>query len=117
MSKLHLQSLRRSLFGKSRNARSLKRGRAHGRSLNMESLESRQMMSVTPLQNMSFSANAGEKPQSKIFQYADQWWNVMPTKKGTFVFRLDGTTWTQTQKLSASKSVHADVKLDGDLAF
>src|SRR6478735_3005939 len=104
MSKLHLQNLRRSLFGKSPKSRSPKRGRDRGRSLNMESLESRQMMSVTPLQNMSFSANAGEKPQSKIFQYADQWWNVMPTKKGTFVFRLDGTSWTATQKISTNKS-------------
>jgi hypothetical protein len=117
MSKHQLQNLHRSFFGKSRKSRSPKRGTGYGRSLNMESLESRQMMSATPIQNMSFSANAGEKPQSKIFQYADQWWNVMPTKQGTFVFRLDGTTWTQTQKISASKSVHADVKMDGDLAY
>jgi hypothetical protein len=83
----------------------------------MESLESRQMMSVTPLQNASFSANAGEKPQSKIFEYAGQFWSVMPTKQGTFVYRLDGSTWTATQKLSTSKSVHADVKMVGDIAY
>ncbi len=117
MSKHHLQNLRQSFFGKSRKFSSRNRGRVRGRSLNIESLESRQMMSATPLQNASFSANAGEKPQSKIFQYADQWWSVMPTKQGTFVFRLDGTKWTQTQKVSASKSTHADVKMDGDLAY
>src|SRR5690349_9170935 len=104
MSKHHLQNLRQAFFGKPTKSRSRNRGRGHGRSLNMESLESRQMMSVTPLQNMSFSANAGEKPQSKIFEYADQWWTVMPSKQGTFVYRLDGTSWTQTQKISASKS-------------
>ncbi len=82
----------------------------------MESLESRQMMSVTPLQNASFSANAGEKPQSKIFEYADQWWTVMPNKQGTWVFRLDGTAWTATQKISTNKSTHADVKIVDDLA-
>src|SRR4051794_30937804 len=117
MSKHHLQNLRQSFFGKTHKSRSPKRGAGHGRSLNMERLESRQMMSVTPLQNMSFSANAGEKPQSKIFQYADQWWTVMPTKAGTFVYRLDGTTWTATQKISASKNAHADIKIVDDVAY
>jgi hypothetical protein len=73
-------------------------------------------VSATPLQNMSFSANAGEKPQSKIFAYADQWWSVMPNKTGTWVYRLDGTSWTQTQQITSSTSVHADVKLVGNLA-
>jgi hypothetical protein len=93
------------------------RTRGHRRSLNMETLERREMMSVTPLQNMSFSANAGEKPQSKIFEYAGQFWTVMPSKQGTFVYRLDGSTWTQTQKLSTSKSTHADVKVVDDFAY
>src|SRR4051794_19745196 len=93
MSNHRLQNLRRLFFGKSRKSRSLSRGHGQGRSLNMESLEPRQMMSVTPLQNISFSANAGEKPQSKIFEYAGQWWTVMPNKQGTWVFRLDGSTW------------------------
>lgn len=116
MSKHHLQNLRQSFFGKSRKSRSRSRGRGQGRSLNMESLESRQMMSATPLQNASFSANAGVKPQSKIFEYANQWWTVMPNKTGTWVYRLDGTAWTQTQQISTNKTVHADVKMAGDLA-
>ena len=58
-----------------------------------------------------------DKPQSKMFEYAGQWWTVMPNKSGTYVYRLDGTTWTQTQKISTNKSVHADVKLDGDMAY
>lgn len=91
--------------------------RALRRTLNMESLERREMMSATPLQNLSLSANAGEKPQSKIFEYAGQFWTVMPNKQGTFVYRLDGTTWTQTQKISTSKSTHADVKVVDDLAY
>src|SRR3954466_1184646 len=101
MSKHHLQNPRRSFFGKSRKPRSQSRGHGHGRSLNMEPLESRQMMSATPLQTISTSANAGEKPQSKMFEYAGQFWTVMPNKQGTFVYRLDGTNWTQTQKISA----------------
>jgi hypothetical protein len=82
----------------------------------METLESRQMLSITPLQNINSSAGTGEKPQSKIFEYAGQWWTVMPNSSGTSVFRLDGTTWTATQQVTTNKSVHADVKLVGDLA-
>src|SRR6476620_5167709 len=116
MSKHFLQNLRQSFLEKSRKSQSRNRGRGRGRSLNMESLESRQMMSVTPLQTISVSANAGEKPQSKIFEYAGTFWTVMPNKQGTWVYRLDGTNWTQTQQLSTSKSTHADVKVVGDLA-
>src|SRR3954447_8652327 len=116
MTKLPSLNLRRSLFGISRKPAARKR-HCGSRTLAIEPLESRQMLSVTSLQNMSFSANAGEKPQSKIFQYADQWWTVMPTKAGTFVYRLDGTSWTATQKISASKNTHADVKLVDDLAY
>src|ERR1051325_4631072 len=106
MMKQALLNRRRSLFGNSGKARSQKRRPTTSRTLAIESLESRQMLSATPLKSMSFSASAGEKPQSKIFQYADQWWTVMPTKGGTFVYRLDGTAWTATQKLSANKKVH-----------
>src|SRR6476659_2313974 len=94
MTKRHSQSLRRFSFGTTHKSPARKQRRGSNRTLAIESLEPRQMLSVTPLQNMSFSANAGEKPQSKIFQYADQWWTVMPTKAGTFVYRLDGTSWT-----------------------
>ncbi len=111
-----LQNLRQSLFGKSRKSGRRKSVRGHGRTLAMESLESRQMMSVTPLQSAAFSQNAAWKPQSKIFEYADQWWTVMPNKTGTWVYRLDGAAWTQTQLISTNKKVHADVKMDGDLA-
>ena len=116
MSKHHLQNLRQSLFGKSRKSHARKTARRHSRILAMESLESREMMSITPLQTASFSQSALDKPQSKIFQYANQWWEVMPNKTGTWVYRLDGSTWTATQKISANTSVHADVKLVGDLA-
>lgn len=116
MSNHLLQSRRQSFFGKSRKSRARKSGRSEGRTLAMESLESRQMMSVTPLQNFSFSQDAGEKPQSKMFEYAGQWWSVMPIKTGTWLFRLDGSTWTATQKISASKSTHSDVKIVDDFA-
>jgi membrane-bound inhibitor of C-type lysozyme len=116
MSKHHLQNLRRSFLEKSPKSQARNGGRGYRRSLNMESLEPRQMMSVTQLQNITVSQDAGLKPQSKIFEYAGQWWTVMPNKMGTWVHRLDGTTWTQTQQISTNKKVHADVKMDGDMA-
>ena len=82
----------------------------------MESLENREMLSITPLQTMNSSGGTGEKPQSKIFEYAGQWWTVMPNSSGTSVYRLDGTTWTATQQITTNKSVKADVKVVGDLA-
>jgi hypothetical protein len=82
----------------------------------MEPLETRQMLSITPLQPISSSGNTGEKPQSKVFEYAGQWWTVMPNSGGTSIYRLDGTSWTETQQITANKSVHADVKVIGDLA-
>jgi hypothetical protein len=82
----------------------------------MEVLENRQMLSITPLQNINSSEDTGEKPQSKMFEYAGQWWTVMPNSSGTWVYRLDGTSWTATQQITTNNSVHADVKLVGDVA-
>lgn len=115
MSKHFLHGLHQSFFGKSRKSTTRKRGGDRGRTLAIESLESRQMLSITPLQSISTSQNTGEKPQSKVFQYANQWWTVMPNSSGTWIYHLDGTNWTQTQQITTSKSVHADVKVVGDL--
>jgi hypothetical protein len=82
----------------------------------MEPLESRQLLSITSLSSLSTAENTGEKPQSKVFEYAGQWWSVMPNSSGTWVFRLDGTNWTPTQQITTNKSVHADVKLVGNVA-
>jgi hypothetical protein len=116
MSQQLLKSIQQSLFGKAHSQSKRKRVHGRRRTLAMETLEGRQMMSVTPLQSVAFAEDAGLKPQSKIFEHDETWWTVMPNKTGTWVYRLDGTTWTQTQQISTNKKVHADVKLDGDLA-
>jgi len=67
----------------------------------------------TPLTALTVAANTGEKPQSKVWTYAGKWWCVMPNSSGTWVWRLDGTAWTNVLQLSASTSVHADVKAVG----
>jgi hypothetical protein len=74
------------------------------------------MMSATPNVDLAVSANTGEKPESKLWEYQGQWYSAMPNKTGTWVFRLDGTTWTPQLKISTNTSSHADVKLDGDVA-
>jgi hypothetical protein len=114
----HLLNKLRSAFSYSKVKPNSKRsgGRDYRRTLTMETLESRQMLSITPLQNINSSGGTGEKPQSKIFEYAGQWWTAMPNSSGTSIFRLDGTTWTATQQISTNKGVHTDIKLVGDIA-
>jgi hypothetical protein len=117
MSTHFLKNLHRSFFQTSpKTSRSGARGKQHRRMLAVERLESREMLSITPLQTINTSQDTGEKPQSKIFEYAGQWWTVMPNSTGTSIYRLDGTSWTATQQITTNKSVHADVKLVGDLA-
>lgn len=99
-----------------RNKQPRRRVNRYRRTLAMESLEPRQMLSITPLQAIASSGNTGEKPQSKLFEYAGQWWTVMPHSSGTSVFRLDGTSWTATQQITSSSGFRADVKLVGDVA-
>src|SRR5688572_27498480 len=114
MSKHPSRPIRRSFlqpFGKAKTKRPRRK-----RSLAYEPLETREMLAVEPLANLSVSANTGEKPQSKLWEYAGQWWTVMPVSSGTWVHRLDGNSWTPTVQLTTSKSVHADVKVVGDVA-
>jgi hypothetical protein len=91
------------------------RGAARRRTLSYESLEKRELLAVTTLSNMSVSENTGEKPQSKVWEHAGQWWSVMPKSDGTWVWRLDGTTWTPTLRLTTDDSFHADVKAHGNV--
>jgi hypothetical protein len=115
MTKHFLQSLRQSFLHAAKGkVKHRKRPAAYRRTLGMESLEPRQMLSITTLQG-SFSGDTGEKPQSKVFEYAGQWWTVMANSSGTSVFRLDGNRWTSTQQVS-TEEFHTDIKLVGNVA-
>jgi hypothetical protein len=114
MKKHLLTSLRQSLFPLPRKKR--RSQRSYRRTLSMESLESRQLLSATPLQSLSISGNTGEKPQSKVFEYAGDWWTVMPVKSGTWLFRLEDTNWTAMHQISTNKKTYADIKVVDDLA-
>lgn len=54
--------------------------------------------------------NTGEKPQSKVWTYNGEWWAVFPISTGTYIWRLNGTSWTSTLKISSSTTVKADCK-------
>ena len=66
---------------------------------------------------------SGHKPQSRVWQYDNAWWAVFSTTSsgassaGTWLWKLEGTTWMEVQQLSTSGSVKADVKALGDYAY
>jgi large repetitive protein len=71
--------------------------------------------SVDALAMVPASADTGEKPQSKVWTYASKWWAVLPTSSGassagTWIWRLDGTTWTPVLRISDRTDTKADVK-------
>ena len=56
-------------------------------------------VSATQVLNpVATSADSGDKPQSKVWEYNDTWWAVFSNNQGTFVWRLDGTDWTQVTR-------------------
>jgi len=73
-------------------------------------------VTLEPLTNGTISGDTGEKPQSKVWQQGGQWWSIFPTAQGTYVWRLDGTTWTQVLQVSTLTSAKADVVVNGNLA-
>ena len=81
-----------------------------------ESLEPRQLLSVTTLTDFSVSTNTGEKPQSKVWEYNDQWYSVMADSDGTWVWKLNGADWQHELQLSQDNNFNADVKQVGDMA-
>lgn len=111
-----MPSLIQSLFNQRARAARKTTASRQSETLRFEPLELRRLLATVALEDFSVSHGTGEKPQSKVWEYDDQWWTVMPSSAGTSVWRLDGTAWTQTLLLSSSKSVTADVKSVGSVA-
>nr|KEP24194.1 hypothetical protein DA06_22030 [Georgenia sp. SUBG003] len=63
--------------------------------------------------SISSTVNTGEKPQSKTWKYAGAWWAVLPTSSGTWVWRHDGSGWSDVYQLSDDTTLRADVKAVG----
>ena len=111
---------RLGLFGTAKPA-----ARKRYRPLAFQQLEHRQMLSAgalldpttfVPLDPLSADGGTGEKPQSKVWEYDDSWWSVLPNGSGTWLWRLDDTTWNPVLQISEQSGVNADVKPMGDLA-
>jgi hypothetical protein len=66
-------------------------------------------------------AGSESKPQSKVWNYGSYWWAVIPIDEnggnpaGTYLWRLDGVSWTKILKLSDSTRVLADTKAIGNI--
>lgn len=61
------------------------------------------------------SISTGEKPQSKVWEQAGNWFSVLPDNLGTWVRRLDGDRWINVLQLTSNTKAQADVKPAGDL--
>ena len=70
---------------------------------------------VQQLNPVSTTENTGEKPQSKAWKYANTWWSVFPNGSGTWVWRLDNTTWTPVLRINTHTTGKADVLLVGNV--
>ncbi len=106
----------RELFTNGRRSSSSSRAHHARRNLAFESLERREMLAVSALTDFNVNANTGEKPQSKVWEYNDQWYSVMPDSSGTWVWKLNGSQWSKDLQLTSTNGYQADVKVEGNLA-
>ncbi|WP_266204893.1 LamG-like jellyroll fold domain-containing protein [Pontibacter kalidii] len=72
--------------------------------------------SLVRLNPVPISTSTGEKPQSKVWTYDGKHWAVLPNSSGTYLWRLDGTSWTNVLKLSSRTTTKADCKLVNNIA-
>ncbi len=78
---------------------------------------------LNPKPGLAEYDSSGHKPQSRVWRYNNTWWAVFSTNAsgassaGTWLWKLEGTTWMEVQKLSTSTNVKADVKPLGDMVY
>ncbi|WP_082780351.1 T9SS type A sorting domain-containing protein [Rufibacter sp. DG15C] len=108
--RLNLKSSATGIIDSSNNL--IATGYTSGQTYTLEALSSGTgFSSVTNLSPMPISINTADKPQSKVWQYAGKFWTVLPTADGTFLWRLDGTTWTKMLSVYGGTSSRADCKV------
>jgi hypothetical protein len=77
--------------------------------------------SFTTISTINSTGTTTFKPQSKVWNYGGYWWAVIPVlaegsdPAGTYLWRLDGTTFTKLMKLSDSTNTFADAKALGNV--
>jgi hypothetical protein len=67
------------------------------------------------LNEISINTDTGEKPQSKLWENDGSWFGVFADDDGSWVWRLDGNSWTPLLQVSSSTSARADVFPDGNV--
>jgi len=76
--------------------------------------------STAPLDALAISQDTGEKPQSKAWTHDGRWWCVLPSSSassaGTWLWKLEGTAWTEVLRLSTETGTRADVKAFGNVS-
>jgi hypothetical protein len=63
----------------------------------------------------SISAATAEKPQAKVWKYAKKYWAVLANNTGTYLWRLDNTTWNSILKLTDKTDCRADCRVVGNV--
>src|SRR5687768_5489289 len=79
-------------------------------------LHAQAFQSVSKLTAFAVTKNSGERTQSKVWTYEGAWWSVFPIASGTYVWRLDGSSWTNVLKISSSSITKADCKTDNNVS-
>lgn len=74
----------------------------------------------TVLPELEVTANSGEKPQSKVWFHAGDWWAVLASQHdgaaGTWLWRLDEERrWSAECRLTEATCGRADVRASGDV--
>ncbi|MHC2992280.1 hypothetical protein OB13_12005, partial [Pontibacter sp. HJ8] len=85
-------------------------------SLDLIAQESQGFSSLTRITRIPVTKDTGEKPQSKVWNYACMQWAVLPDQTGTHLWRLDGTSWTKVLTISSNTLTKADCKVVDDVA-
>ncbi|KAA9340724.1 T9SS type A sorting domain-containing protein [Adhaeribacter soli] len=74
-----------------------------------------QFGSLTNLHPINITTDTKDKPQSKVWSHGGSQWTALATDTGAYLWRLDGTTWTNVLKLSSTDYGRADCKVVGNV--
>ena len=69
---------------------------------------------VEQIRPIAITAPTGQKPQSKLWYYDNNWWAVLSSAQGSDIWKLDGNQWSKSFHLNDLKNAAADVlSIDG----
>jgi len=71
--------------------------------------ENRDIIITEDIRPIPFSDPTGQKPQSKLWYYDNNWWVVLSSGQGSDIWKLDGNQWSKSFHLNDLKNAAADV--------